>query len=655
MPKAQTTDDLFNPARPRPRRPAAAFGGLVEAQGELPDQHYYPADFVWNGQTVRNVGIRSRGRGSRNANKPGLKVDFDRYVDKQEFLGLKSLVLDNLTQDPSGIHETVSMRFFERLGIPAPRETHVKLYVNNEYIGLYGLIESVDKKFLARAFGVIGDDTQNDGWLYEFVWQDHWRFTDLGTDLASIKLRFDATTHESKTDEEKYRRDPGADHAGQPDARRSLRRGDRPAFRLPGFIRFVAAQAYLGDTDGFLGAFGINNFYLYRLENQDKHVLIAWDTDNTFWGPTFPIKPPTTNVLMQKLMRIPEYNALWYAELARANELAEQDGWLDAEIIRQVQMIDEAMKSRRLQAVFEQQLRGRGRRDAVFRARPHRVREVRAAQRRSRVRRDKKAHHGGHEARFTTAHDVTVAQNTKGRDFSRPFRLVSLLATLARASERSRLGAAARRAAVAALVAGAAADHDRPAGGARRRVFLVLHRRERRRLRHDRAGRAHRGGRRRPPTFGAGIAGAVCRLRRGLVAVVDAGAELRLRRQELRRHPAEDVVDDRLGEPHVGVLGHARRLEARVAELVDQRLQRHAVLQRVADRLGERVGKARDRRAFLGHHQEDLARHAVLEQADRDVALVAGDVELVRDRLALVGQLAARRRARRPAPRPPRP
>ena len=101
-------------------------------------------------------------------------------------------------------------------------------------------------------------------------------------------------------------------------------------FDLPGFIRFVAAQAFLGDTDGFLGAFGMNNFYLYRLENQDKHVLIAWDTDNTFWGPTFPIRPDDTNVLMQKLMRIPEYNALWYAEIARAAQLAEADDWLDA-------------------------------------------------------------------------------------------------------------------------------------------------------------------------------------------------------------------------------------------------------------------------------------------------------------------------------------
>ena len=73
--------------------------------------------------------------------------------------------------------------------------------------------------------------------------------------------------------------------------------------------------------------------------------MIAWDDDNAFWGPAFPVKPPEDNVLMSKLMRIPAYNALWYSELARANELAEQDGWLDTEIIRQVQMIDEAMKA----------------------------------------------------------------------------------------------------------------------------------------------------------------------------------------------------------------------------------------------------------------------------------------------------------------------
>ena len=341
---AQTTDDLFSTATLQRLDLEVHSSDWAKLQENFQTNTYYPADFVWNGQTVRNVGIRSRGRGSRNAHKPGLKIDFDRYSTNQKFLGLKSLVLDNLTQDPSGIHETVSMRFYQRLGIPTPRETHVRLYVRGEYIGLYALVESIDKQFLARTYGIIGDDTQNDGWLYEFVWQENWQFTDLGTDVAAIKLRFDATTHESKSDEDKYRQiQELITLANQTPVERFVE-VIGPRFDLPGFIRFVAAQAFLGDTDGFLGAFGINNFYLYRLENKIQHVLIAWDTDNTFWGPTFPIRPDDTNVLMQKLMRIPEYNALWFSELARATQMAEAENWLDTEIVRSVQQIDAAMK-----------------------------------------------------------------------------------------------------------------------------------------------------------------------------------------------------------------------------------------------------------------------------------------------------------------------
>ena len=340
----QTTDDLFNGQllqRVDLQLHSADWAKLKE---NFQINTYYPADFVWNGQTVRNAGIRSRGRGSRSGTKPGLKVDFDEYSANQKFLGLKSLVLDNLTQDASGIHEAVSMRFLARLGIPAPREAHVRLYVNNEYIGLYALVESIDKSFLARVFGVIGDDTQNDGWLYEFTYQEDWRFSDLGTDLDPYKLRFEATTHESKPDEDKYRKVQELITLANQTAEDRFVEVVGPRFDLQGFVRFVAAQAFLGDIDGFLGAFGMNNFYLYRLENQTKHVLIAWDTDNTFWGPTFPILPDDTNVLMQKLMRIPEFNALWYSEIVRAVEMAEADNWLETEIIRTVQLIESAMR-----------------------------------------------------------------------------------------------------------------------------------------------------------------------------------------------------------------------------------------------------------------------------------------------------------------------
>ena len=73
---------------------------------------YYPCDFEWRGQKVRNVGIRSRGTGSRSGIKPGLRVDFDRYTTGQRFLGLKSFVLRNNTQDMTNLHERLSMLMF---------------------------------------------------------------------------------------------------------------------------------------------------------------------------------------------------------------------------------------------------------------------------------------------------------------------------------------------------------------------------------------------------------------------------------------------------------------------------------------------------------------------------------------------------------------
>ena len=54
---------------------------------------------------MRNAGIRSRGTGSRSGAKPGLRLDFDRYKSDQRFLGLKSLVLRNSTQDATNMHE----------------------------------------------------------------------------------------------------------------------------------------------------------------------------------------------------------------------------------------------------------------------------------------------------------------------------------------------------------------------------------------------------------------------------------------------------------------------------------------------------------------------------------------------------------------------
>jgi spore coat protein CotH len=312
---------------------------------------YYPADVVFNGQTVRNAGIRSRGLGSRNARKPGLRVDFDRYSTDQTFLGLKSFVLDNLTQDASGIRETVTMKLFERLGIPAPREGHVRLYVNNEFIGLYATVESIDKSFLARVFGSIGDDVQNDGYLYEFNYIDRWAFAYPGSALDFYKTRFDAKTHENASEVDKWGPIENLVRLANELSVDQLVPVLSEHLDLHQFMRYVAAQNFVGQNDGFLGYEGINNFYFYRLENSTQHVFIAWDEDNAFWGTDFAIDTRhDENVLMRKAMQVPELRDTYYSALREAARLSEEPSgpealpWFEYEVRRQLALIDSAMR-----------------------------------------------------------------------------------------------------------------------------------------------------------------------------------------------------------------------------------------------------------------------------------------------------------------------
>ena len=194
-------------------------------------------------------------------------------------------MLDNLVQDPSAVHETVAMKFFAKMNIPAPREAHARLYVNGEYAGLYAVVESIDKSFLARIFGEINGDTQNDGFLYQYNFTDHWTFNYFGPDLQPYKTRFDPKTHETATEENKWRPIETIVRLANDLASDQYLEQLDPKLDLRALVRYVAVQNFVGENDGFLGYDGMNNFYLYRKENSDQHVFLAWDEDNAFWGP----------------------------------------------------------------------------------------------------------------------------------------------------------------------------------------------------------------------------------------------------------------------------------------------------------------------------------------------------------------------------------
>ncbi len=240
---------------------------------------YYPADVSWDGHVVRNAGIRSRGFGSRDARKPGLKLDFNRYVSGQELAGLKGVVLDNFRQDPAMLKETVSMRLFARMGLVTPRAVHARVFVNDEYLGLFAAIELVDKSFLRSTVG------EDDGYLYDFEWDGEYRLTWLGHDPRAYASMFKPETHETQPPEHVF--------GTLVEMITAVNRTSRDAWPqvLPRFfdvehlMAYVAVESFLSDHDGLAGDWGINNFYLYRYAESERFVFIPWDKDVNFREP----------------------------------------------------------------------------------------------------------------------------------------------------------------------------------------------------------------------------------------------------------------------------------------------------------------------------------------------------------------------------------
>ncbi|MDP2389676.1 MAG: CotH kinase family protein, partial [Acidobacteriota bacterium] len=258
---------------------------------------------------------------------------------------LKSFVLDNLVQDKSGVRETVAMRFFSRMGIPAPRETHTRLYVNGAYAGLYALVESVDKTMMGRVFGSIGDDVQNDGYLFEYnyVIGSPWRFDYEGAALEPYKARFDIKTKESKSDATIWGPIEELVRLVNTTAAASFEATVGPKLDLAAFVRYIAMQNFIAQNDGFNGYDGMNNFYFYRLEDSDTHVFIAWDEDNAFLAPDFQIATRLgDNVLTRNTLQLSSFSRQYYDTLLEASEAA--NDWMQAEMQRQLTMIAAAMQ-----------------------------------------------------------------------------------------------------------------------------------------------------------------------------------------------------------------------------------------------------------------------------------------------------------------------
>lgn len=242
---------------------------------------YVHAALEFDGDAVKDVGARYKGNGtfleSRGGLKRSLKVDADQYVKGQKVAsGLTTLNLHSNVTDASRMNEPLSHRLFRDAGVPAPRAAYARVYVtvdgkyDRQYLGLYSVVENVDKHFLADRFpGAKG------GALFKPVSPS--LFSDLGDDWKAYTQTYDPKVEPSKA-EKKRVMDLCKLVSHADDETLAARLGD--FIDLDNFARYLAVSVFLTDLDSVLGPG--QNLYLYLHPKTNKLVFIPWDQDHSF-------------------------------------------------------------------------------------------------------------------------------------------------------------------------------------------------------------------------------------------------------------------------------------------------------------------------------------------------------------------------------------
>jgi hypothetical protein len=246
--------------------------------------------------------LRNSGNRTLRAPKRSWKVD----VGGDGVAGMSTLNLKSMYNDASQMREALAWNAFRAAGVAASRHTYARLGINDRYLGLFSLIEQVDKDFLRGHFtgpirgnlykiycgdlgpgtlehrvGVGGDDS---GRQYISADQENqtYRLVNSWSKLTDAQ-GYDDLAHLVRVVNGIGL--PGGDDRFATDAyATALSR----TFDVHSFLRWAAVNVLAGSWDNYFATPA--NYYLYNhgrtgpdsVVSDPWFTLIPWDYDNSF-------------------------------------------------------------------------------------------------------------------------------------------------------------------------------------------------------------------------------------------------------------------------------------------------------------------------------------------------------------------------------------
>ncbi|MGH4034044.1 CotH kinase family protein [Actinomycetota bacterium Odt1-20B] len=247
------------------------------------------------------------GNMTARAPKRSWKVDFEVGESEDRLHGMERVNLKAMYNDPSQMREAVAWRLLERAGIPAAQHTYAMFFLNDRYMGLFSVIEQVDKKFLKDHFG-----KNSEGNLYKAYCGDvgcatlEHRTGTGGADDGRLYFTegspVDDRTYRLKTNEDDpaantyddlaalIRAVNGVELSGGEGAFASdaFRSSVENVLDVRAFLRWAGANVLLGSWDNYFAT--PSNYYLYNsgrlgdakgFTSRPYFTFIPWDYDNS--------------------------------------------------------------------------------------------------------------------------------------------------------------------------------------------------------------------------------------------------------------------------------------------------------------------------------------------------------------------------------------
>ncbi|MBN8588578.1 MAG: CotH kinase family protein [Rhodothermia bacterium] len=282
-----------------------------------------------DGQSFQKVGVRFKGQTSYNtgtSQKKSFNITLDAQIADQNWLGYKTLNLNNAFEDKSFMREVLYLKQI-RKHIPAAQANYVQLKINGADWGIYANVQQLDKQFIREWFqndngtrwraDVTTTGTGGPGGPPGGGWGDGTAAVNyLGSDTTAYQKYY---TLKSST-----RSKPWEDLVQATDVLNNTASGSREAnypnvLDIDRILWHLASEDLFSDDDSYIYK-GKMDYYLYwdketgRLLSHEYDGNSVMKSSTATWSP-FYNETKVNYPLMNKILAVPAYRQRYLAHL----------------------------------------------------------------------------------------------------------------------------------------------------------------------------------------------------------------------------------------------------------------------------------------------------------------------------------------------------